>query len=495
VYLSSSLWLTDILRRYPDISGGRHPDLLHVFYGEPTVYRWGGGDQHGAVYVHTDRRETHTTADDAGRHKLYYVTGIAPTDALMGYVLSLPQHHEGRRGGGGGGGGGGAEEAVGEVVAWGGGGRREDGGGGPGHWLVWLVPTAACRSMFCTALRPEVVGPLPPFPGDRALPNMGYSFVLMYIGDRGRHRVAVYVEDGYVISSGFSLTVSRVRNYKLVEVDKVWEPFEAVIVGPGWWVPYRPLGHCKTMSLNTSSIYATPERTGPVKVTVEDGGARYNYTFYVTSDVKYRITTRTPAPASLTATPFNITVRVLLGGVPYAYGLGDVLLRDVPHFHYIYGFGEGGRLSPPVCVSTLFNNTYYAPQLVLSGDFWSSFGLANTPLKPVNIQYIYSKPRLELADPWRGLVRVRADGPVSGFAFYAQRGGTWVKIGEAGGRCVLVNASRIIPLGPHPRPAAGGAGARREARRARSRSGAPRPRFCLRPGPTLWGTQKAPEAS
>jgi len=251
-----------------------------------------------------------------------------------------------------------------------------------------------------------------------------------------------------VISSGLPLNVVRARNYKLVEIDKVWEPFEAVIVIPGWWVPYRQLGPCRTMPLNASSIYAAPEKTGPVKITVEDNGARYNYTFYVTSDVKYHITTRTPAPASLAGTPFNITVRVLLGGVPHTYGLGGVLLRDVPYFHYIYGFGEGGRLSPPTCASTWFNNTYRAPQLVLSGDFWGSFGLANMLLKPVDIEYIYTKPRLELVEPWRGLVRVRADGPVTGFAFYAQRGGAWVKIGEAAGSCLLINASRIFPWDP-----------------------------------------------
>jgi len=45
-------------------------------------------------------------------------------------------------------------------------------------------------------------------------------------------------------------------------------------------------------------------------------------------------------------------------------------------------------------------------------------------------------------------VKVKADGPVAGFAFYAQRNGTWVKIGEASGSCVLVNASRIFPWDP-----------------------------------------------
>jgi hypothetical protein len=288
--------------------------------------------------------------------------------------------------------------------------------------------------MFCTSLRPEVLGSLPPFVGDRALPNAGYSIMLMYIGETGRHRVKVYVEDGYIVSSGPPINVTRARNYKLVEIDKEWRPFDAVIVGLGWWVPYRQLGPCETMPVNASSIYATPDRLGPVKIIVEDNGRNSTYVFYVVNDVKYHITTRTPAPASLTSIPFNITAYVMLSGVPY--------------YHAVYGYGEGGRLSPPACLSTWYNSTYSASQLYVSGDFWGSFGLANTPLKPVNIQYIHTKPRLELADPWRGLVKVRADGPVAGFAFYAQRGGTWVKIGETGGRCIIVNASRIFPWDP-----------------------------------------------
>jgi hypothetical protein len=153
----------------------------------------------------------------------------------------------------------------------------------------------------------------------------------------------------------------------------------------------------------------------------------------VTNDVGYYIKTRTPAPASITTTPFNMTAYVTLDGVPY--------------YHALYGYGEGGRLSPPTCVSTWYNNST-ASQLALSGDFWGSFGLAHMPLKPVNIRYVYTKPRLELVDPWRGLVRVRADGPVSGFAFYTQRGGAWVKIGEAAGSCLLINASRLFPWDP-----------------------------------------------
>jgi hypothetical protein len=111
-----------------------------------------------------------------------------------------------------------------------------------------------------------------PSPATGPCRTSGYSIMLMYIGETGRHRVKVYVEDGYVISSRQSINVSRVQNYKLVEIDKEWRPFEAVIVGPGWWVPYRRLGPCETMPVGASSIYATPDRLGPVKIIVEDNG-------------------------------------------------------------------------------------------------------------------------------------------------------------------------------------------------------------------------------
>ena len=411
VWLTSSIWPTDgLLKNHPDISSGRYVDMLHFLYGEPVVYYWGQGDQHGAVSVHTDRRYEQTTADAGGQAKLYHVTGAAPTDAgMLDISWSMPQTV-----GGGGDGGGNVTDTV-------------------SSWLVWLVPTIACRSMFCTSLSPEVLGPLPPFSGDRALPNFGYSIMLMYIGEKARHRVKVYVEDGYVVSSGPPMNVTRVRNYKLVEIDKEWRPFEAVIVGPGWWVPYRRLGPCETMLVSVSSIYATPDWLGPVKIIVEDNGASSTYAFNVTDKVKYHIVAYTPAPESLTATPFNITAYVTLGGIPY--------------YHAVYSYGEGGRLSPPGCLSTWYN-MYSVSQLTFSGDFWGAFGLANTLLKPVNIEYVYTKPKLELVNPWRGLVKVRADGPVSGFAFYAQRNGAWVKIGEASGRCLLLNVSRIFPWDP-----------------------------------------------
>jgi hypothetical protein len=267
VNLSASIWITDALKQnHPDISGGRYLDLLHYFYGEPTVYYWGAGDQYGMVSVRTARYYASTTADSAGSVKLYHTTGIKPTDVGALDIWSAPQTI-----------GGGGTDTV-------------------SLWLVALVPTTACRTMFCTSLSPELLGPLPPFPGDRALPNMGYSIMLMYIGNASRHRVKVYVEDGYVISSSPSINVTRVRNYKLVEIDKEWKPFEAVIVGPGWWVPYRRLGPCETMPVSASSIYATPDWTGRVKIIVEDNGANSTYVFHVTNNVMYRIIDAHPCP-------------------------------------------------------------------------------------------------------------------------------------------------------------------------------------------------------
>ena len=411
-WLTASAWPTDaLLTNYPDISGGRYLDLLHLLYGDPTAYYWGAGDQYSAVAVHTASYYDYTTADAAGLIKLYHVEGIAPTDVAALFVPSAPQLSNGS--------------------------NNANNPSGVGPWLVSLVPTAACRSMLCTSLSPELLGPLPPFPGDRALPDLGYSIMLTYIGPPGAHDVKVYVGSGYVLSynpsSNPSLTFSSVRDYELAEIDMQWSPMQAVVVGPGWWVPYRPLAPCSSMPLNASSIYATPDGAGPVEIVVSDNGVNYTYVFYVLDDVSYLISTSTPAPAALTSTPFNVTAYVSLGGVPY--------------FHEVYGFGEGGRLSAPACYLTQFG-VLPAPQLALSGDFWGSFGLADEPLGPVEIRYSYSRPRFELVDPLRGLVEVEADGPVEGFAFYVQRNGTWVKVGEVGGSCVLVNASRVFPWDP-----------------------------------------------
>jgi hypothetical protein len=430
--LGASVWLSEALKRnYPEVSGGRYVDMLRFFYGEPTTYYLGNGDQRGMVFLRTTPRYDNTAADINGTVKLNYTTGIAHTDVAVFHIpFSVLQLVRARPS---------SPKPSSPQTSWTQPPSPQT--SSPTSWLVFLVPTMACRTMFCTSLSPELVGPLPPTTGYRALPNTGYSIMLMYIGSTGRHRVKVYVEDGYVITSRQSINVTRVRNYKLVEIEKEWKPFEAVIVGPGWWVPYRWLGPCDTMPVNASSIYAAPDWTGPVEITVEDNGVNSTYVFYVTNDVGYRITTRTPAPASLTTTPFNVTAYVMLDGLPY--------------YHAVYGYGEGGRLSPPACTSTWYDDTFLMPQLVFSGDFWSAFGLANTPLKPVNIRYNYTKPQLELVEPWRGLVKVKAEGPVAGFAFYAQRGGAWVKIGEVSTKvgneyrgCLLVNASRVFPWDP-----------------------------------------------
>jgi hypothetical protein len=168
-------WITPAMySHHRGLTGGRHPDLLRFIYGEPTTYRRGSEVtvETGMVSVRTERRYEQTTADAAGSRRLYYVTGKLPTDTKALYVIPIRQFID--RG------------TTSEVTPW----------------LVFLVPTAACRTMFCTSLSPEVFGPLPPFTGDRALPNMGYSIMLMYLNSTDRRRVKVYVEDGYVISSG-----------------------------------------------------------------------------------------------------------------------------------------------------------------------------------------------------------------------------------------------------------------------------------------------------
>jgi hypothetical protein len=131
-------------------------------------------------------------------------------------------------------------------------------------------------------------------------------------------------------------------------------------------------------------------------------------------------------------------------------------------------------------------------------DYWGEAEL----WARLNFMNSFAKPRIELVDPLRGLVKVKADGPVAGFAFYAQRNGTWVKIGEVSTKvgseyrsCVLVNASRLFPWDPILVLPLVEQELDARRRRAQLRYGAPRLRFCSRPGPTWWGTPRAPEAS
>ena len=100
---------------------------------------------------------------------------------------------------------------------------------------------------------------------------------------------------------------------------------------------------------------------------------------------------------------------------------------------------------------SLLGEADYVSQLSATMDYWGEAEL----WARLNFMNSFAKPRIELVDPWRGLVKVKADGPVAGFAFYAQRNGTWIKIGEVSTKlgneyrgCVLVNVSKIYPWDP-----------------------------------------------
>ena len=308
-----------------------------------------------------------------------------------------------------------------------------------GPWALFLVPTTACASLICTELKPTLWGPAPGPTADLALAGTGYSFLLVYLGEETRERrVRIYVEMGYVAERARDGMRHRwVRDYLLAEVDRYWRPLDAVYVGPRWAVDYRPLSACQPLELGVDAVYVAPVNwTGPVQVIVEEDGRRYYFVFFVSNDVSYRIVTDTPAPARLTAPFLNTTLYFYLAGVPY--------------FHGVNALGEGGRQRQHVCVQapvqtrSLFGGFDYASQLAASGDFWGRVELYGS----LRVESLFSRPRFELADPRRGLVRITAEGPVYGFAFYLMRNGTWSKVDGVGGRCVVVNASRIYPWDP-----------------------------------------------
>ncbi|MFZ8808397.1 MAG: hypothetical protein ACO2PN_09870 [Pyrobaculum sp.] len=305
-------------------------------------------------------------------------------------------------------------------------------------WAMYLVPTTACNSLICVDFRPALWGPAPGPAADLALPGAGYSFLLLYLGEPKDSTVRVYVEMGYVVSRGRGGVEYRwVRDYKLHEVAKRWDFLDAVYIGPGWHRNYTPLPPCQPLYVNAGRVYVTPANwTGPIQAVVEDDVGRHHFVFFVSNDVSYRIKTTTEAPPLFDTPRLDVSLFFYLGGVPY--------------FHGVNAFGEGGRLTQFSCISasvrarSLLGEADYASQLSAAMDYWGEAEL----WARLNFMNSFAKPRIELVDPWRGLVRVRADGPVSGFAFYAQRNGTWVKIGEARGRCILVNASRLFPWDP-----------------------------------------------
>ncbi len=305
-------------------------------------------------------------------------------------------------------------------------------------WALYLVPTTACNSLICADVRPALWGPAPGPAVDLALPGAGYSFLLLYLGRPKQTTVRMYVEMGYVVSRGRGGVEYRwVRDYKLHEVTKRWNFLDAVYIGPGWHRSYTPLPPCQPLYVDAGAVYVTPANwTGPIRVVVEDDEGRHHFVFFASNDVSYRIKTATEAPLYFNAPRLNLTIFFYLGGVPY--------------FHGVNAFGEGGRQTQFSCIPasvkarSLLGEVDYVSQLSATMDYWGEAEL----WARLNFVNRYAKPRIELADPWRGLVKVKADGPVAGFAFYAQRGGTWVKIGEAAGSCLLVNASRIFPWDP-----------------------------------------------
>jgi hypothetical protein len=305
-------------------------------------------------------------------------------------------------------------------------------------WALYIVPTTACNSLICVDFRPALWGPAPGAVADLALPGAGYSFLLLYLGRPKQTTVKIYVEMGYVVSRGRGGVEYRwVRSYKLYEVAKRWDFLEAVYIGPGWHRSYTPLPPCQPLYVDADAVYVTPANwTGPIRVVVEDDEGRHHFVFFVSNDVSYRIKTATEAPLYFNAPRLDITILFYLGGVPY--------------FHGVNAFGEGGRQTQFSCTPasvkarSLLGEAVYVSQLSATMDYWGEAEL----WARLNFMNRFAKPRIELVDPWRGLVKISADGPVAGFAFYAQRGGTWVKIGEASGRCLLVNASKIFPWDP-----------------------------------------------
>ena len=313
-----------------------------------------------------------------------------------------------------------------------------------GPWALFLVPTTACTSLICTELKPTLWGPAPGPTPDLALGGAGYSFLLLYLGEEREATVRIYVEMGHVVEkSGDGVRYRWVKNHLLAEIKRKWKPFDAVYVGPAWHVDYKPLSACQPLELSAdvalfaNAVYVTPANwTGPVQVLVEDGDGRHHFVFFISKDVSYKIVTNTPAPMYFTTPYLDTTVYLLLNGVPY--------------FHGINAFGEGGRqwqyacAPAPIRARSLLGGSDHTSQLVVSGDFWGHVELYGS----LRIENLFSRPRFELVDPQRGVVRLTAEGPVRGFAFYLQHDGTWVKVGEAGGLCVAVNASRVYPWDP-----------------------------------------------
>ncbi|MEM2025639.1 MAG: hypothetical protein QXW94_05045, partial [Desulfurococcaceae archaeon] len=196
---------------------------------------------------------------------------------------------------------------------------------------------------------------------------------------------------------------------------------------------------CDSLVLGEVGYYLTP-RNGVIGILIDvvyNGGvsSKVGYIFVVEPFVE--VYTSTPAPDALSAVHLNFTVRL--------WGRNPLSMVSWPLFHMFSLFGEGGRWYQMRCFKTAMRNFPTAQSAFTATDLWGYVEAAGVGAK---IEEIYSRPRFDIVDWRRGLVKITADGPVYGFAFYLQRGGKWVKVLEASGSCVLVNASKIFPWDP-----------------------------------------------
>jgi len=310
-------------------------------------------------------------------------------------------------------------------------------------WFVSLVPTTACTSPICADMKPTLWGPTPSPVADEALPGAGYSLLVMYIGEPRTITVRIYVERGQVLRRTASgITHTPIYNALLVAVSKTWNPLDGVYVGPGWWLPYRPLAPCESVYINVDSMYITPsDYTGPILVTIEEveTGKRYHFAFVVTNDISLELRSTSRAPLVYTSNAevtLNTTALLYLGGSPY--------------FHGLPGAGEGGRRLAFRCVATTVSGRSHADvvqgaaQLSVAGDFW---GEVEVWIK-ARVKEVQTSPIFEVLDPERGLVKVSGGAGVVGFAFYLFRDGAWVQKAAIVSSCVVVNVSKIAPWDP-----------------------------------------------
>ncbi|ABL88053.1 conserved hypothetical protein [Pyrobaculum islandicum DSM 4184] len=308
-------------------------------------------------------------------------------------------------------------------------------------WLVFLVPTTACRSIICTSLDVTLWGPTPGPTPDLALPGAGYSFLIIYTGTIKNITIRIFIEKGFVAYIQKGVIYKPVENYMLTEVKKLWKPLDGVYVGPGWWTEYKPLVSCQYLSLGEKSIYVTPtDWAGPLILTIEEfsegASKRYSYVFFISNNVSYRIDVTSTTPQNFTTLYLNVSLSLYVNRIPY--------------FHGYVVIGEGGRVRPYICKTvdilshSFFGGVGQTSQLTTNGEFWGEVDIVDR----IRLVDKFVIPSFEIVYFSRGVVKINAEGPVIGFAFYLMRNGIWTKVGEALGSCVLINATLIYPWDP-----------------------------------------------